>query len=145
MKGINTNTALIVGGGIVILLLTTGILKGTGLIQPEAPTPRIDLSKPPKIGTTTCKSSYTAATIRTGIFQKWAKQVYDAKGFFKDNEAAVYDIFLNKIKTRGDLYLLNQYFSLYHSGQIIQFIAGFMSNKEIKPIFDRINKLPCNL
>lgn len=145
MKGINTNTALIVGGGIVILLLTTGILKGTGLIQPEAPTPRIDLSKPPKVGTTTCKSSYTAATIRTGIFQKWAKQIYDAKGFFKDNEAAVYDIFLNKIKTRGDLYLLNQYFSLYHSGQIIQFIAGFMSNKEIKPIFDRINKLPCNL
>ena len=145
MKGINTNTALIIGGGIVILLLTTGILKGTGLIQPEAPTPKVDLSKPPKVGTTTCKSSYTQATIRTGIFQKWAKQIFDAKGFFKDNEAAVFDIMLNKIKTRGDLYLLNQYFSLYHKGQLIQYMASFMRAKELKPIFDRINKLPCNL
>jgi hypothetical protein len=145
VKGINPNTAILVGGGIVILLLTTGILKGTGLIQTPAPTPKIDLSKPPKVGTTICKSSYTAAQIRTGIFQKWAKQIFDAKGFFKDNEAAVYDIFLNKIKTRGDLYLLNQYFSLYHNGQIVQFINGFMSSKEIKPIYDRINRLPCNL
>lgn len=136
---------LLIGGGLAVaaLLLLRSILKGTGIISNTEPV-TWDTTKPPVKNSTTCKSSYTADQIRKGIFSQWARQVYNAKGIFNDDESAVNDIFMNKIRTRGDMYLLGQYFALQHQGEIITYIRGFLSDQELTPIIKRINALPCN-
>ena len=133
------------GGALFGLVLIRSILKGTGLIQDSAPPITWDTTKPPVKNNTTCKSSYTKAQIQTGIFGKWATQIYNAKGTFNDNEAAVYDVILQKIRTRGDMYLLGQYFALQHQGEILQYLRSFLDEKEMAPIVKKINSLPCNL
>jgi len=136
---------LLIGGGLAVaaLLLVRSILKGTGIISNTEPV-TWDTTKPPVKNSTTCKSSYTADQIRKGIFSQWARQVYEAKGLFNDNEAAVNDVFMNKIRTRGDMYLLGQYFALQHQSEIISYIRSFLSDTELTPIIKRINALPCN-
>lgn len=140
----NKNNLLLFGGiGIAALLLVRSILKGTGIIKDNVPV-TWDTTKPPIKNSVTCRSSYTAEQIRKGIFGTWAKQIFDAKGIFNDNEDAVNDIFMNKIRTRGDMYLLGQYFALNHQGEIIAYIRSFLSDSELEPIIKRINSLPCN-
>jgi len=136
---------ILAGGAVVSLFLVQSILKGTGLIQDKGTPITWDLNKVPIVNSTACKSSYTSAQIRTGIFGKWAKQIKEAKGVFNDDEAAVYDVMMNKIKTRGDLYLLGQYFSLQYQQNLIQFLTGMLSAEEMNPITKRINQLPCNI
>lgn len=131
------------GAGILGLFLVYRILKGTGIISQAEPV-TWDTTKPPIKNSVTCKSSYTAEQIRKGIFAKWARQVFEAKGLFNDNESAVNDVFFNKIRTRGDMYLLGQYFALNHQGEIISYLRGFLSDSELLPIIKKINSLPCN-
>ena len=131
------------GAGILGLFLVYRILKGTGIISQSEPV-TWDTTKPPIKNSVTCKSSYTAEQIRKGIFAQWARQVFEAKGLFNDNEAAVNDVFFNKIRTRGDMYLLGQYFALNHQGEIISYLRGFLSDAELLPIIKKINSLPCN-
>jgi hypothetical protein len=131
------------GAGLIGLFLVYRIFKGTGLIKTNVPV-TWDTTKPPVTNSVACKSSYTAEQIRKGIFAQWAKQVFDAKGIFNDNESAVNDVFFNKIRTRGDMYLLGQYFALNHQGEIISYITSFLSSNELEPIIKKINSLPCN-
>jgi hypothetical protein len=136
---------ILAGGAVVSLFLVRSILKGTGLIPNQAPPLTWDVNKVPLVNSTTCKSSYTSDQIRKGIFSQWAKQIKDAAGIFNDDEAAIYDVLMNKIRTRGDLYLLGQYFSLQYQQNLIQFLTGILSAEEMEPITKRINKLPCNI
>jgi hypothetical protein len=131
------------GAGLIGIFLIYRIFKGTGLIKTNVPL-TWDTTKPPVNNSVTCKSSYTAEQIRKGIFAQWAKQVYEAKGIFNDNESAVNDVFFNKIRTRGDMYLLGQYFALNHQGEIISYITSFLDSTELEPIIKKINSLPCN-
>jgi hypothetical protein len=137
---------LVIGGGLLVigLLIVRSILKGTGIINNPAEPVTWDTTKPPVKNSTTCKSSYTAEQIRKGIFSQWARQIFEAKGIFNDNEAAVNDIIFNKIKTRGDMYLLGQYFALQHQSEIISYLKGFLNAEELTPIIKKINSLPCN-
>ena len=140
------NTGLIYAGAALAgLLIIRSILKGTGIISAEAPPVTWDTTKPPVRNNVTCKSSYTRAQIQTGLFSKWARQIYDAKGIFNDNESAVYDVIINKIRTRGDMYLLGQYFAMQHQGEIMQYLRSFLSAEELDPIIKKINSLPCNI
>ena len=136
---------ILAGGAVISLVLIRSILKGTGLISNQAPPLTWDVNKPPLVNSTACKSSYTSDQIRKGIFGAWAKQIKDAAGIFNDDEAAIYDVIMNKIRTRGDLYLLGQYFSLQYQQNLIQFLTGTLSAEEMEPITKRINKLPCNI
>ena len=132
--------ATVIGG----LLLVRSILRGTGLIKSEERPLTWEISKVPIVNSRACKSSYSRDQIRTGVFAKWAKQIYDAKGFINDDEAAVYDIINNKIRTRGDMYLLSQYFSVNYQKDIIQYMRDMFNDSEMAPIIKKINSLPCN-
>ena len=66
---------------------------------------------------------------------KYAKQLYDAPGLFNDDENAVYDVFRN-MHYQTSLSILAYVFSQTYSESLYDYLTGFLSESEMKKIFD---------
>jgi hypothetical protein len=66
---------------------------------------------------------------------KYAKQLYDAPGLFNDDENAVYDVFRN-MHYQTSLSILSYVFSQTYSESLYDYLTGFLSESEMKKIFD---------
>lgn len=66
---------------------------------------------------------------------KYAKQLWDAKGIFNDDENAVYDVFRN-MHYQTSLSILAYVFSQTYSESLYDYLTSFMSDSEMRKIFD---------
>jgi hypothetical protein len=133
---------LYIAGAVAGLMVINSII--TNIKGPTVPEPPIpDPYTVPKSNGVTCKVSYPQ-NIAASLFVKLAKQIYEAKGVFNDDEAAVYSA-INQLRTRGDFYVLNGTFNNLYKSDMVQYIRGFLSAEEFLPIATRLSKLPCNI
>jgi hypothetical protein len=133
---------LYIAGGIAGLLVINSIItniKGESIPEPPIPDPYVI----PKSNGVTCKVSYPQ-NIAATLFVQLAKQIYNAKSWLDDDEAAVYSA-INQLRTKGDFYVLNGTFNNLYKADMIQYIRGFLSAEEFLPVATRLSKLPCNI
>lgn len=64
-----------------------------------------------------------------------------AKGFFDDNEDAIYNVFRN-IQTQFQLSQLSLFWSTYRKTDLLEFLKGVLSAKEIAPILSQVKNYP---
>jgi hypothetical protein len=97
--------------------------------------------------TSTFKSNvakYTIASypniISNDVASEYAKQIYDSKGFFKDNDSAVINIF-KKVNTKGDVAKIVIAFSEKYGQDVGEYLK-FMDKDNYQLIFDYVNNMP---
>lgn len=92
------------------------------------------------------------ALIKYGAIQGWsgnsaeilAKQIYDAKGIFNDDEEAVYSVF-RKCQYKTQVSRIAKAFLYKYNADLYSYInpnTGFLSNNEMMFIVSILNKLP---
>lgn len=130
----------IIYGGILILLYL--VLMRFGLLgKPK------NVNKLSGFDTSKFKSNvakYTIASypkiISNDVATEYAQQVYDSKGFFKDNDSAVINIF-KKVATKGDVAKIVMAFSEKYSKDMGDYL-NFMDKDNYQLIFDYVNNMP---
>lgn len=70
-----------------------------------------------------------------------ANQVYDAKGFFHDDNEKLYSVFRN-IQTQYQLSNVAFYFDLKYKKDMLEYIKSFLNSDEIERIFDMVKNYP---
>jgi hypothetical protein len=97
--------------------------------------------------TSTFKSNiakYTIASypniISNDVASEYAKQIYDSKGIFKDNDSAVINIF-KQVSTRGDVAKVVLAFSDKYGQDVGEYLK-FMDKDNYQLIFDYVKNMP---
>ena len=67
-----------------------------------------------------------------------AKAIYDAKGFFNDNENAVYGVF-SQINTKAQVSWLATRFAVKYKYDLLEYLKSFLNQKELEPIYTSVN------
>ena len=70
-----------------------------------------------------------------------AKQIYDSKGVFNDDEDKLYNVFRN-ITTQWQLSLLSSVFSYKYKKDMLEYIKGFTNAEELAPILKQVQNYP---
>ena len=127
-------------GGIFILLFL--VLNRFGLLGKKK-----NVNQLTGFDTSTFKSNiakYTIASypniISNDVATEYAIQIYDSKGFFKDNDAAVIDIF-KKVTTKGDVAKIVMAFSQKYGQDVGEYLK-FMDRDNYQLIFDYVSNMP---
>ena len=69
------------------------------------------------------------------------KTILDAPRFFNDNEDSLYDVFRN-IETQYQLARVSKLFSILYKKDLLEYLKGFLSANELKPILDQVKNYP---
>lgn len=89
-------------------------------------------------------AKYTIASypniISNDVATEYAKQIYDSKGFFKDNDSAVINIF-KQVSTRGDVAKIVMAFSQKYGQDMGEYLK-FMDKQNYQLIFDYVSNMP---
>jgi hypothetical protein len=72
---------------------------------------------------------------------KYADIIYNAKGIFNDDEAAVYGVF-QALKTRSQVSYLSMVFFQKYNKSLIAYLADFLNKAELATVARICNKLP---
>jgi hypothetical protein len=130
---------IIYGGILVILYL---VLMRFGLLGKKKNVNRLSGFDTSKFKSNVAK--YTIASypniISNDVATEYAKQVYDSKGFFKDNDSAVINIF-KQVGTRGDIAKIVMAFSQKYSKDMGDYLK-FMDKDNYQLIFDYVSNMP---
>ena len=70
-----------------------------------------------------------------------SNQVYDAKGFFHDDNEKLYSVFRN-IQTQFQLSNVAFYFNLKYKKDMLEYIKSFLNSDEIERVFDIVKNYP---
>jgi hypothetical protein len=97
--------------------------------------------------TTTFKNNvakYTIASypsiISNDVANEYAKQIYDSKGIFKDNDSVVINIF-KSVSNKGDVAKISLAFSQKYGQDMGEYLK-FMDKDSYSLIFDYVNNMP---
>jgi hypothetical protein len=127
-------------GGILVLVYLVLIRFGL-LGKPK------NVNKLSGFDTSTFKSNvakYTIASypniISNDVASEYAKQIYDSKGIFKDNDSAVINIF-KQVTTKGDVAKIVMAFSQKYGQDVGEYLK-FMDKDNYQLIFDYVNNMP---
>lgn len=74
-------------------------------------------------------------------YKEYSDQLYKAKGFFKDDENSVLDIFRN-LQTQFQVSQLSKFFSAYYKTDMLSYLKTFMNDDNLKDILDIIKNYP---
>jgi hypothetical protein len=67
--------------------------------------------------------------------------IYEAHGFWNDDEDQVYNAFAS-LKNRAELTLLSDYFKRLYKRELFEYIQNFLNSAELAKINDIVKKLP---
>jgi len=130
---------LLYGGVLVLVYL---VLMRFGLLGKKKNVNRLS-----GFDTSTFKSNvskYTIASypniISNDVASEYAKQIYDSKGIFKDNDSAVINIF-KQVNTKGDVAKIVMAFSQKYGQDVGEYLR-FMDKDNYQLIFDYVNNMP---
>lgn len=130
----------IIYGGILILLYL--VLMRFGLLGKPKNVNRLSGFDTSKFKSNVAK--YTIASypniISNDVATEYAKQIYDSKGFFKDNDSAVINIF-KQVSTRGDVAKIVMAFSQKYGQDMGEYLK-FMDKQNYQLIFDYVSNMP---
>ena len=71
----------------------------------------------------------------------FADRIYNAKGFFKDDENSVLDVFRN-LQTQFQVSQLARFFSAYYKKDMLAYLKTFMDDSNLKDVLDIIKNYP---
>jgi hypothetical protein len=71
----------------------------------------------------------------------FAKQIYDSKGTFNDNEDTLYNIFRN-IKTQYQLSFISGIFSTVYKKDLLEYLKSFLNDVEINKLLTMVKNYP---
>lgn len=74
-------------------------------------------------------------------YYKMCRTLNLAKGFFDDNEDAIYNVFRN-IQTQFQLSQLSLFWSVYRKTDLLEFLKGVLNANEIAPILSQVKNYP---
>jgi hypothetical protein len=77
----------------------------------------------------------------TSEYLDMAQRIYDAKGFFKDNENSVFDIFRN-LQTQYQVSLLANSLSILKKKDLLEYLKTFMDDENLREVLDIIKNYP---
>jgi hypothetical protein len=162
--------AVLIGGAYLGFKAIKGIAETFGLVKSEAEE-KIDTATSSAGGSTIEAQSsdpylsfspqYTLALVRawlkkypkkvwnfkgqtkfdTDVYHKYAKTLYDAKGFFKDNENSVLDVFRN-LQTQYQLSYLAKFFSAFYNKDMLSYLKTFMDDDNLEDVLEIIKNYP---
>lgn len=143
-REINPNTLLIVGAGVLLLTLGKGIKSlfsfGNDAADQAAQQQLNQLNSTNCFSPNYYKSIPGALILTNSSALNIAKIIYDAKGFFNDDEAAVYGAFQSlKAKTQVS-YLSEVFFNKYKVG-LWGYLQNMFNEKELAQVATIVNKL----
>jgi len=82
-----------------------------------------------------------AKIITESFSRKYSDDIYNAYGFFNDDENAVYGVF-EQMKTKSQVSYLSYKFYQYYNRSLIEYLRSFLNDSEMAKIAAIINKLP---
>ena len=147
-ESINPNIAIIAGAVLVSSLIARpvlfGLLEALGLRDSKSDTSFKKLQA--------TVAEYFSPTYLTNLSAKGeqyylfsqsttdqlAKAIYDAKGFFNDNENAVYGVF-SQINTKAQVSWLATRFAVKYKYDLLEYLKSFLNQKELEPIYTSVN------
>jgi hypothetical protein len=158
--GRNATPLLLLAGGAIayfkiILPLINSVKNPAGSLNPFADSQQ-DIKDKEQIIITKNEnyfdSSYLTELIKkntcltlTAYGQKlYAKIIYNAKGLFNDNEAAIYGVF-RTLKTKTQVSSLSQGFFDMYKTDLYGFMENFLNLEELGKISEICNKLPIGI
>lgn len=71
----------------------------------------------------------------------FADRIYKAKGFFKDDENSVLDVFRN-LQTQFQVSQLSRFFSAYYKMDMLSYLKTFMDDNNLRDVLDIIKNYP---
>lgn len=86
---------------------------------------------------TISKSDVERLTPNRPNFNKWINQIWDSKGFFKDNEDKVYSVF-RQMNSQFEINMFSKVFSTIKQRDLFGFLSTFMNDKELSIVYNII-------
>lgn len=89
------------------------------------------------------KKAKVSFELQKGLLNPYdlSNQVYDAKGFFHDDNEKLYSVFRN-IQTQFQLSLVAFNFNLKYKKDLLEYIKSFLNSDEIERVFDMVKNYP---
>lgn len=146
---INPNLIIAVGAIGLVFMGGKKIFEALGLSKSaddvererEIKTQMLDLSAGDYFDPDFYKKQAGSVILTVSSAQKLAQYIYDAKGFFNDDEAKVYGVF-QLLKTRSQVsFLAAVFFSMYKKS-LLGYLLSFMNDSEMAAVAKITNKLP---
>ena len=82
-----------------------------------------------------------ALIITESYTRQFTETIYEAYGWFNDDEAAIYGIF-EQMKTKSQVSWLAMKFQEYYNKSLLEYLKSFLNSEELATIATIINKLP---
>jgi hypothetical protein len=82
-----------------------------------------------------------AKIITESFSRKYSDDIYNAYGYFNDDENVIYGVF-EQMKTKSQVSYLAYKFNQYYNRSLIEYLRSFLNDSEMAKIAAIINKLP---
>lgn len=73
-------------------------------------------------------------------FQKYARQIWDSKGFWKDNESSAIGVMKSMI-SKSEASFFADFFQKYYKRDLATFLETFMNDKQLNIVYESLKPL----
>lgn len=87
------------------------------------------------------KANLPCTIITTSSADLLSKRIYDAMGFFNDDEAAVFGVF-RQLKSKCQVSFLSERFYLIYKKDLLSYLKTYFNQSEMNTVFEIVNRLP---